>query len=346
MDYLNIWNYKDDKYPFQFFISGRGYGKTYSALKGLPDGKVSDKLLFMRRTKQELDLITDVNGKEGANPFKKLNKNEGTNLGFVKTKDGLSTIYEREMVDDKLQPKGLPLGYGVALSTISSLRGIDFSDCSDWVYDEFIPEVHVSKMRGEGDALLNAYETVNRNRELEGEKPISFFALGNSNNLNVPIFQSLGIVTDLERMLRKGKQEKLYPDRGLAVHIFGDSSDFTQKKSQTALYRLTKGTKFSEMSLKNKFAFDDFSLVEYKNIKGYSPICSLYDFTIWQDKEGLSLYCSYASGTCKYYNMDTLQGRRSFKSEIAPNLQGMFIKGYIKFESYDIKLKIVEQLFS
>ena len=58
MEYINIWKYKDEHYPFQIFIGGRGTGKTYSALEGCLNGKIEDnkKFILMRRTAQEMDL--------------------------------------------------------------------------------------------------------------------------------------------------------------------------------------------------------------------------------------------------------------------------------------------------
>ena len=34
IEYIDVWKFKSNKFPFQIFIGGRGTGKTYSALTG------------------------------------------------------------------------------------------------------------------------------------------------------------------------------------------------------------------------------------------------------------------------------------------------------------------------
>lgn len=342
MKYLNIWDYKNPDYPFQIFIGGRGTGKSYSALSaGLR--LFPDKFIYMRRTAQELDLMLDSEKYgEGANPFKPLNKDMGRDVGFSRIVKNLAGIYNREMVDGKLSPVGAPIGYGVALSTISTIRSISMADCTDCFYDEFIPESHVRRIKSEGEALLNAYETICRNRELAGDPPLRLWLLANSNNIYNEIFVTLGIVSEVEKMIRRDKSDLYIKDRGLAIHLVNNNSDFVNEKRQTALYKLTAGSRFAEMALDNKFSYNDFSLIRHENITGYRPICGFGKGYIYGKKGDSQLYVTYARAKCTTYDIDTEQGRRNFYNDIGRKLNEYFISSRICFESYELKQTILD----
>lgn len=343
-DFINIFDYKDGAYPFQIFIGGRGTGKTYSALNGALDKDVvKDNFIYMRRTGAELELLLDDEKKgEGANPFKPINKDRKTNIGFRAINKNIAGIYQRsEDENGKLIHSGSPIGYGLALSTIASIRGLDFSDCSDWFYDEFIPERHVRKLREECEALLNAYETINRNREFFNAPPINLWLLANSNDIYNPIFVGLGIVADVERMLRKGKAHLYIKDRGLAIHILPPAKSFVDKKKQTALYKLTKGTRFYDMALENKFAYNDFSLIGYQNLKGYTPVCQVNDAFIYKKKGEPFIYVSYAPSKCPKYRTAERQDEIRFRQEQGVLIYPYFVSGRIMFESYALKEEVL-----
>lgn len=337
--YINIWDFKDNNYPFQIFIGGRGTGKTYSALSGCVNGLADNKFLFMRRTSQELELMLDSDERgEGANPFKAINRDYNYNYGLRKIVKNMAGIYHRITDDEgKLSAAGAPVGYGVALSTISSIRGVDFSDCSDLIYDEFIPEKHVRKIKDEGGALLNAYETICRNRELEGKPALRMWLLANSNDIYNAIFIELGIVSDVEKMLRKNQSDLYIEERGLAIHLINNNSEFVEAKSQTALYKLTKGTQFYDMALNNDFAYNDFSLIGYKSITGYRPVCCIGKATIFKKKGESDIYVSYAAAKCPHFDINTEQDRRLFMQEYGCDFVPYFVNGRICFESYELK---------
>lgn len=342
-DFINIYDYVDNDYPFQIFIGGRGLGKTYSALGGAVSGECLGKFIFMRRTGAELDLLLDSDRGEGVNPFKPINSDYGVNIGMKSIVKNMAGIYEREQQEEtgKLIHIGAPLGYGVALSTISSIRGVDFSDCSDWIYDEFIPEKHVRKIHGECDALLNAYETINRNREFSGAPPIRLWLLANSNDIYNPIFIGLGIVSEVEKMKRQGKSDRYLKDRGLAIHILPPKQSFIEKKSQTALYKLTRGTQFYDMALSNDFAYNDFSLVAYRKLTGYTPVCGLDNAFIYRKKGDNEYYVSYAPAKCPYFKSAESQDIIRFRQQFGCMLQPYFVAGRLYFESYELKEKIL-----
>lgn len=340
--YINIWDYKNDDYPFQFFLGGRGIGKTYSFLAGAVEGQLDDDARFiqMRRTADAWELQLDTDKGEGANPYKKYNMNNGTSYGVKKINKKIGGIYRREIDEQtgKLQHVGQPLGYTLALSTIASIRGIDFSDCTDWVYDEFIKEKHEKEMRGECDAFLNAYESINRNRELEGLSPVRVWFLSNASDIYNPIFRDLGLVSICEQMQRKHEQHKYIKDRGLAIHLLDSTEEFKEKKRATALYRLSTGSRFSDMALSNDFAYNDFSLIEARSLKGYQPICSINDRAYFYRKKGSNdVYVTYAKAKCPNFNCETENERRAFMSSYGLMMMRHFVNGKTAFESYELK---------
>lgn len=340
-DYINIFDYADAAYPFQIFVGGRGTGKTYSGLGHFvnPNEPTDDMMLLMRRTATELEYLVDKETGEAGNPFKTLNDHNHTNYGIKSIVKNLYGIYDRleDAESGKLTHVGKPIGYACALSTIASIRGIDFSNITDIVYDEFIPEKHVKRMRGESDALLNAYETINRNREFDGRPPVRLWMLANSNDIYNPVFQGLGLVSEAEKMVRAGKQHKYFKNRGLALHILDSPESFVEKKRNTALYKLTAGSQFSEMALNNSFAYNDFSLVGYKNIAGYVPICSIDNAYIYRKKGDGEYYVSYAPAKCVHFNAKEQQDAIRFRQQFGCTLVPYFIEGKIFFESYDLK---------
>lgn len=345
--YIDILSYRNKEYPFQFFIGGRGTGKTYSSLEGIQQGKCKGKPFWMRRTVNEWTMLldSDRNG-EAANPFKKLNSNVGSNLGMKKIVTNLGGIYDRTVDENgKFLYSGAPMGYSGSLSGMASVRGTDFSDVTDIFYDEFVKELHVSAIRGEYSALMNAYETINRNREFDGEEPCYLWCMSNADDIYNPIFVGLGVVDDCEKMMKTGKIDKYYPGRGLAIHLLPNKKEFDALKKQTAIAKLTKGTQFAEVAYNNSFAYNDFSLIGYRDIKGYIPVCKIDDITIWKKKGEQLFYCTYASAKCPLYTSDKKHQATKFIQDYGHALWDPYMQGHMFFETYDIKARLVDILF-
>lgn len=347
--YINVWDYQDPRFPFQIFTGGRGTGKTYSALGGCLDladfqrPEPRGKFVLMRRTQNELDVISDGKSGDGMNPFKQLNADHELNVGMIPIKQKISGIYNRVIDDDNVsKPQGAAIGYGVALSTIGTIRGIDLQDCTDIIYDEFIPEEHVRSIKGEFNALMNAYETMNRNREFNGLPAMRMFMLSNANTLDNDIFIGLGVVADVERMKATNKIHKYYPERGLAIHMLPPSEAFREKKSKTMLYRLTKGTSFYDMALNNEFAFDDFSHIEHRSLKGYIPFCSYGAAFIYRKKGSPEYYVSYARAKCPAFDPKVPSDVLFFQREYGVHLHDPYVYGQITFESYALKSILID----
>lgn len=334
--YINIYDYEDDAYPTQIFTGGRGTGKTYSALSGIV-GENPRSAILMRRTADELELLCDTKETESGNPFEDYNLKNYTNYGLQMINSKIAGIYHREVEEEKLVHVGAPIGLACALSTISKVRGTNFMKYTDLIYDEFIPEGHVKKMRKECDAYFNAYETINRNREFEGLPPLKAWLLSNSNDIYNPIFVGLGIVSIVERMARQGKEHTYIKERGLAIHLLKNTEEFQQKKEQTAIARLTKGTEFYDMAYLNKFAYNDFTNIGYRKLTGYLPLCAVDNAYIYRKKGAHEIYVSYAPSRIGRFNTKVEADRIRFRREIGVWLQPYYVQGDMYFESYELK---------
>lgn len=261
-------------YPFSFIIGGRGTGKTYSSLLAAYNQGIM--FMLMRRTQSQADLIS----KPEFSVFKPINADLGTEIDVERISKYNSRYYEGERT----------IGYTCALSTLSNMRGFDASDIKLLIYDEFIPEKHERLLKAEGDALFNAYETMNRNRELKGQDPMQLLCLANSNDIVNPVFESLNLIRIADRMQRSGQE--IYTDdrRGIQL-IMLNRSPISRRKGTTALYNLTSGTEFSAMALDNDFRIDR-SNVRPRPLTEYVPVCMIGELCIYKHKTENRLYAT------------------------------------------------------
>lgn len=347
-DYIDIFGYEDDRYPYQFFVGGRGTGKTYSVLRGAVEinQEYGDKFIFMRRTDKELERLMESRLRgEVMNPFKSVNDDFNWKYGIREVMKGVGSIYWREPdAEGKLQPKGDAIGYAIAMSTVASLRGIDLTDCARLIWDEFITERHVRKMTAEGEAFLNAIETVGRNRELRGKKPLKVYCMANAFNIYNPIFIELGIVDKVERMVNSRQYDWYDKERGLAVHLLKNTEGFNRKKRETALYRLTKGTAFADMALNNDFVYNDFTNIGWRRVTGYQPVLGLGDWYLWKKRGERKYYATYTPGRCMRYKITNACDRRYVNMYYGDLLKKAVIAGNVYYETYQIKEEILNLL--
>ena len=281
--YVNVKGILDCGYPFNFLVGGRGTGKTYTALKtAKEEGR---KFMLMRRTQSQSDLIS----KPEFSVFKPLNEDLGWNVMVHRISKYNSAFYEihGSQDDEKIEHE---IGYTCALSTISNMRGFDASDIDLIIYDEFIPEKHERLLKNEADAVWNAYETMNRNREIKGKAPIQMICLANANDITNPIFESLGLIRIADKM-QKGNTDRWTDEKRGIQLIMLHRSPVSRQKANTALYRLTSGTDFSNMALDNDFNVDR-SHVRPRPLNEFVPVCSIGELCIYRHKSDLRLYAT------------------------------------------------------
>lgn len=301
--YVDMGRIINDRHPFVFVWGGRGTGKTYGALDYCMTSGV--KFVYMRRTQSQLDMIN----KPIFSPINPVVSAHGWSVKVVPVTTKSYGFYwaddEGNALDDGL------FGFTAALSTVSNLRGFAAADIADvLIYDEFIPEQHERPINHECDALLNAYETINRNRELQGRPPLKMVCLSNSNQLTNPIFEGLNLTKAVTTMRKK--KQVYHPDdqRGVALYAL-DNSPISLAKRDTALYKLAGSGSFTQMALGNAFNSDTGSRIDSRSLTEYKPCVAVGDWCLYSHKSRTEYYaCKHISGSPVQYGESPQEIRR------------------------------------
>lgn len=307
LGYLNFGAVVERGAVFNFLIGGRGTGKTYGALKDILERE--EMFLFLRRNQTQIDIIS----RPEFNPFKPIDDT----IEIEKL-----TKYHSAFVQDENI-----IGYVAALSTLSKIRGFDASDIKCIIFDEFIPEAHEHTVKNEGMALLNAYETVNRNRELMGGEPVRLYCLANSNNFDSEILAAFGLYPMIDKAIRTGR-EVIHDKRRSVLLVLLNDSKISERKKQTALYKATASEDFVKMSIGNQFDTGGAN-VQSMHLTGLRLLGRLYDLGIYASDAGF--YIRKSTETAPYI-YDTPKALKKFRTEF----RGVFIaemSGRVTFEN-------------
>lgn len=322
--YLDMAKIINTDATFVFVVGARGIGKTYGALKYLIER--GNKFMLMRRTQLQCDLIS----KPDLSPLKSPLNDMGLDFKAVPISRQNSAYY---LVRGD-ETSSTPFCYTAALSTFSNLRGFDASDVDYLVYDEFIPQKQERPIKEEAEAFYNCYETMNRNRELSGRKPIKAILLANSFDMANPLFISLGLVMRAEKMVKTGQSKYIDKTRGLALYI-PQKSPVSDKKRKTALYKLTdKSGDYSRMALDNVFVNDTPDNVITKRLIEYVPVVKIGEIVIYKHKSNTTYYVSrHLTGTPKNSYTMSDNDRKRFVRQYG-YLWQKFMNNQVYFENY------------
>lgn len=334
--YLDMKKIIENDYPFNFIVGARGTGKTFGALEYVyldPDVH----FIYMRRTQEQCNTVS----RQEFSPFKALEEYyNGQRLITCRSAGKNMGKYGDSILNDEGEETDyITQGYSVALSTVANMRGFDMSEVRILFYDEFIKERHEKPLKDEGKAFLNAYETINRNRELSGRDPVKCICMANSNDIANPIFTELKLVTTCEKMLAKGIDVYTNKDRGIAIYLL-HNSPISQKKKETALYKLADArTEFSKMAIANDFNLEEGINVKSRNLIEYVPLVQVGESVIYKHKSDGSYYVTtHASGKIPYFGDNDMELKRFCRSYFY--LWDAYLNRKIQFESY-----MLERLF-
>ena len=310
-------------------IGKRQVGKTYGVLNLMLEE--NKKFILLRGMKTELDML-----ERGVNsPFEKI-KGYEKKIEMVKNSEYTADIKRLDTDEDGNDVVTI-IGMGAALSSIGRIRGFNGDIYTDVVFDEAIPESHLLKVRGGGDAFLNMYTTVNGNRELEGRPALRVWILANSNNLDSDILAALKITDVVERMSIRGEESRILKDRGIMI-LLPDSAHITELRKKTALYRAIGGdSKFAKMAYGNEFAYNDYSDVTTRPLQEFNVIAQIGDLFIHLHKDDKTLYITrrYGRPPKRVYN-DADYGRNKFMRDY-PEIKAAFLRGRISFQNMVVK---------
>lgn len=293
---------------FNFFIGGRGTGKTYGVLTDQRQSIINGEdgqLLFMRLTQKESDAAST----EEDNPYRKINTNLGLNVIF----ESIPKTDAYRIVDKTDSENDFVLGEGRSLVSFHNLRGVDFSHITEIYFDEFIPTESVRKtpeIKQAGYLFAHAYETINRNRELDGQPPVRVYFTANAFSLDSSILSWFGLIDIIQNMQRR--EQHKYTDRERSIYVeLVDRPDIAEAKKKTALYKATSNKQFLDLAINNRFNDTAISATQ-RNVKliEYRPIfCYAGQITLYEHKSTGAWYIARKCENAKENYSRSLRGR-------------------------------------
>lgn len=338
--YLNIPWILSRGFAFNIVVGGRGTGKTYGAIQHFVENGIFT--IFMRRTQTQADVVMS--------PTLSSFKEPCDDLGIpymIKGLKGVKNVrlaYFGENCDEDCE-NPQPGALCVALSTFSNIRGASVKEAELLVFDEFIGEPHEKRLKNEDSAFFNTFETVNRNRELQGKKPMQAILFSNADTFDSPLLMELKLINTIVSIKEgdAGQGVRDFPDRDLSVIVLQDS-EISKKKENTALYRLTEGTRFREMSLGNTFDTRGFKYVKSMSLKPFNLGIEVGEIYIYTHKAERLLYVStHRKGTARYVYASDPPDLKRFKLENAW-LKNMFLSGEMRFETPTCQMLLTKYL--
>ena len=337
LDMKHIENVADrNNIAFIVIIGKRQVGKTYGTLKLMLDEY--KRFILLRGMKTELEMLErNVNS-----PFEKIDGYKGQ-ISFIKDSEYTARITKTVMGPEN-EELTEDIGMGAALSSIGRIRGFNGDIYTDVVFDEFIPESHLLKVRHGDDAFNNMYTTVAGNRELEGKPPLRVWLLANSNNLDSDILTALRITDVVERMSLRGEESRIIKDRGIMI-LLPDSSQIIEKRKDTALYKaIGGGSKFSRMAFDNEFSYNDYTDVGTCPLKEYKPIMRIDTCIVHLHKNNKTIYVTNLYAVkCRHAYNDNEHDRMKILRDF-PELKAAYLKGRFIFESMAVKNRILNYM--
>ena len=321
--YLNIPEITNIGIPLIFIAAARGTGKTYGICKDTLINNINAMLL--RRTQTEAELQFDHDSCSFYEP--------AADLGIEYTITRAGKNNARIWYNDSST-------FIAGLSTFANIRGaFNFRDVTRIFYDEFIPEPHVKKIKDEGFALANLYESVNRNRELQGRTPVQLICAANSMNLANDYFIYFGLIRDAEEMLKTGEEYRIIGDK---ILIIPRDSPISRRKGKTVLYK-NVNQEFSDMALKNEFILNDFTYVQKNVLREYQVLMRVGSLTIYKHKSNNEYFVNMVPAETKKIYTDSYSDLARFRRD-QWRLSGRYLDGKIRFADY-YSLSLFEKYF-
>lgn len=315
--WLNMDAIIETEFPFIFIPGARGIGKTYGELKH--DYLAGDPIIYLRRTQTETDIQNDPKG-------------DGTSWQPVLSDLGKEWRVTRNKNVGYVWEGDKCLSVNLALSTFANIRSaFDFSWIRRVFFDEFLAEAHVKKIKNEGQALAQLYESINRNRELKGEPPLQLVCAANAMDIAADVLMYFDLTTHIEDMLQKDEEVRAVGNKLIILPLH---SPISAKKAQTALYQAVN-SEFSDFAISNKFIMNDFTYIKKRPLNEYKCLFRVGDLFVFEHKSRPEFYCTFKKGETKevyqanYSGLEKLQRARW-------RFAGYMLDGMISFESYRV----------
>ena len=330
--YLDVRYLIENTNTFTWCTGGRGTGKTYGVCQYLAEEyeeNTEHMFIFLRRRGTEAGCISTPE----TNPFLDLTNVKGSKWYKKEPPFIPETLDSKNgIVGFRSTKTGEICGYLLALTTFYKVKSIPFPKVNIIAYDEFIPMAGSTKIKNEYGTFYMMYETVNRNRELNGDKPCKFIALSNSELIGNPMYLGLGVVNDVLSMQKNGKEIYNDPARYLSIVILR-GSPISDRKATTALYLLNTKNSLNLTSLKNEFLYDD-RLVKSRNLSGYIPVLCVGELIIYRHKTTNEYYVRSGNNKGVTNYLATDEDLKRFQTRETKLLRA-YISHRIYFETYE-----------
>ena len=315
--------------------SARSDGKTYSTLRYCIENK--KKFLFIKRTIEDINMlcsnIRDKNANFDVSPFVPLNRDFGWTYKPVKVNKGLAGFYP---ADDDGKPYGDPVGYAVALSIATDVKGFDISEVDLIIFDEFIPARYARVNRKEGSALLDIYMTAKRDRKKRGRGELKLVCIANATSINNPTFHVLEVV-DIAARMDLTNTEYHYDERKIMMHFIpGTDLESEDIEDLDGIEIAMKGTAWAEMSFGGHFAYDDFTAVKHVRLKGYQPLTGVKynrQFYYVYIKDGYYYMCK-SKANVEVYDLSRENEQKRFFYDYVCRLREATVADRMAFSDY------------
>lgn len=312
--------------PLTFVVGARGIGKTYGFIKYFVERGIP--FIYMRRTQIE----TDLQGDERTTSLKKIFNDLGiTDLEYKPAGKGKLHVINQIITDQEGNQTRRNICMCVPMSTMAGIRGFDFSDYQYGIYDEFITEPHVKALRQEGNAVAAAYETINRNREIEGYPAFKLFCLANSLNIANDVFMVFGLIEPAEALINAPDEKMIYRRQNILL-IIPKNSPISRKKESTALYSEVS-EEYAKMAIRNEFILNDFTYVKKLNLNEYKCKFNVGSLFIYEHKNKREYYCTFTRGETKIRYTDSYADLIRMQRERMKYWM-RYLDGKIRFDSY------------
>lgn len=310
---------------------GRGSGKTYTILQKMIDQQKN--YMFLRRTPTQLETITAC---DDTSPYTPLNIDRGWNFmpfsipkaaGLYRVGNAIEKTEKGKWIEPD-ECKGIIS----SVITLGRTRGFSSPKIDRIIFDEYQKEDIDFYRKGEGTALANLYETINRNRELQGKPPCIMIAMSNAVGMANPYFMQWNIIDIVDEMVRTGRRWRYLPDRQMLLVDLADSP-IAAKKRETALYKSLQGTDFYRSALCNEYAGEERSKNASRPLNQYKPLVTVGRLCIYQHKKDPEWYVTtHKSGSPEQYGTGHYDLSR-FRARYRP-LYLAYMNRKIVFEKY------------
>lgn len=234
---------------YNMIIGNRGGGKSVGALKYAIErslksrreskGNDIDQFVYVRRYKEELKRVTQMQGGKLFDDIKK--------LGFFPS-------VELKAESNILYADGDIIGYALALTDADMYKSIPMPNVKLGILEEFIlKKGYRHYLPGEVETFLDLDQTIDRDRD-----QLRWLLIGNHVSDNNPY------MTYWDCDVPWRSQRKLYGnDNQILVEMVQDP-EFIEKKKQTRRGKLIAGTRYGDHAIENKTLMDNPEFVAKK----------------------------------------------------------------------------------